>query len=271
MLTTILMTAFAAGLALQPGAENKNRPHVSLKIVSEETHLRPGATQTLGLVFTMEPHWHVYYKGLEGGGNPPKIEQATLPDGYTLGEIEWPAPQRYVAPGDVYDSVYEGQVTLLVPLNVPKDAKPGEKVTIGVKMNWLECSEVCVFGAGQSSIALKVSADAAKKSDDATLIDASRAKMPTALPTDGSIVVKVAGGAMTVQATKATRLEFYPGAECTDVDDPAKHTRADGPTLKVPFAGPNKNRARGFGVLGVWAGPGEKPAYHRIDASEKGG
>lgn len=271
MLITILSTALAAGLALQPGTENKNRPHVTLKLVSEETHLRPGATQTLGLVFTMEPHWHVYYMGQEGGGNPPKIEEAKLPQGYTFGEIQWPAPQRYVAPGDVYDSVYEGQVTLLVPLNVPKDAKPGDKVTIGVKMNWLECSEVCVFGAGESSIALPVSADAGKKSDDAKLIDASRAKMPVPLPTDGSIAVKVAAGVMTVQAAKATRLEFYPGPECTDVDDPAKHTRADGPTLKVPFTGPDKNRARGFGVLGVWTGAGEKAAYYRIDASEKGG
>jgi thiol:disulfide interchange protein DsbD len=271
MLTTILMTALAAGLALQPGAENKNRPHVSLKLVSEETHLRPGATQTLGLVFTMEPHWHVYYKGLEGGGNPPKIEQATLPDGYTLGEIEWPAPQRYVAPGDVYDSVYGGQVTLLLPLHVPKDAKPGEKVTIGLKMTWLECSEVCVFGAGESSISLPVSTDASKKSDDAKLIDTSRAKLPVALPTDGSVSVKLAGGVMTVQAAKATRIEFYPGSECTDVDEPAKTTRADGPTLQVPFVGPDRNRARAFGVLGVWSGPNEKPSYFRIDASEKSG
>lgn len=271
MFTTILMTALAAGFALQPGSENKNRPHVSLKLISEETHLRPGATQTLGLVFTMEPHWHVYYKGLEGGGNPPKIEQATLPDGYTFGEIEWPAPQRYVAPGDVYDSVYEGQVTLLLPLNVPKDAKPGEKVTIGVKMNWLECSEVCVFGAGESSISLPVSTDASKKSDDAKLIDISRAKLPVALPADGSVSVKLAGGVMTVQAAKATRLEFYPGSECTDVDEPAKATRADGPELKVRFIGPDKNRSRAYGVLGVWKGSHEKPSYYRIDASEKGG
>lgn len=271
MLTTILCTALAAGLALQPGADNKNRPHVTLKLISEETHLRPGATQTLGLVFTMEPHWHIYYKGLEGGGNPPKIEEAKLPEGYSFGEIEWPAPQRYIAPGDVYDSVYEGQVTLLVPLHVPKDAKPGEKVTIGVKMNWLECSEVCVFGAGESSIALPVSPDAAKKSDDAKLIDASRARMPVPLPTDGSIAAKVAGGALTVQASNATRLEFYPGSECTDLDEPAKNTRADGPTLKVPFVGPDKNRARAFGVLGVWSGAEKKPAYFRIDTSAKGG
>lgn len=271
MLTTILMTALAAGLATQPGAENKNRPHVSLKLVSEETHLRPGATQTLGLVFTMEPHWHVYYKGLEGGGNPPKIEQATLPDGYTLGEIEWPAPQRYIAPGDVYDSVYEGQVTLLLPLKVPTSAKPGEKVTIGVKMNWLECSEVCVFGAGESSISMPVSVDAGKKSNDAALIEASRAKLPGPLPTDGSINVTVVGGAMSVQAAKATRLEFYPGSECTDVDDPAKTTRADGPMLKVPFGGPDRNRARAFGVLGVWSGSGGKVSYYRIDISGKGG
>lgn len=271
MFTTILMTALAAGLALQPGSENKNRPHVSLKLISEETHLRPGATQTLGLVFTMEPHWHVYYKGLEGGGNPPKIEQATLPDGYTFGEIEWPAPQRYVAPGDVYDSVYEGQVTLLLPLNVPKDAKPGEKVTIGVKMNWLECSEVCVFGAGESSISLPVSTDASKKSDDAKLIDISRAKLPVALPTDGSVSVKLAGGVMTVQAAKATRLEFYPGSECTDLEEPAKTTRADGPALRVPFVGPDRSRARAFGVLGVWSATEEKPSYFRIDTSEKGG
>lgn len=269
MLTTILTTVLVAGLALQPGIENKNRPHVSLKLVSEETHLRPGETQTLGLVFTMEPKWHIYYYGLEGGGNPPTIDESTLPPGYSFGEIQWPAPRRYVAPGDVYDSVYEGQVTLLLPLHVPKDAKPGEKVNIGVKMNWLECSEVCVFGAGESSISIPVAADPPKKSDDAKLIDASRAKMPRPLPTDGTVEVKLAGGAMTITAAKATRVEFYPGRACTDIDEPAKATRADGPTLRVPFAGPDRNRPRGYGVLGVWSPGRDEPAYFRIDTSAK--
>lgn len=262
--------AAAAGAegAEQPAAESKDRPHVTLNVISENASLVAGSTATLGLVFTMEPHWHIYYNGAPGGGNPPSIDEASLPKGFELGEIQWPAPKRYVAPGGIYDSVYENQVTLLLPLKVPANAKVGEKAKIKLKLSWLECSDVCVFGNGEGGIELPIVAAGTKpeRAPGASQIDQSRQLFPKMLPTDGSVTAELADAVLTVRAEGAERLEFYPGPNCSDIGGQPDATIAKSGEMKVKFEVPNKEQSRADGVLGVWPQGGGNPSYYRIDA-----
>lgn len=258
----------AVGLAAEPqGAapESKDRPHVKFRIISEHAALTPGQTETLGLVFTMEPHWHVYYKGAPGGGNPPTIDEANLPKGYALGEIQWPAPKRYIAPGDIYDSVYEGEIALLVPLTVPATAKAGDVAKIGLKLNWLECSDVCVFGKGEDSASLTVGSTDTKaaRSADASLIDKSRSLMPKPWPTDGA-KADLANGVLAIQVPGAVRLEFYPGPGSSEVKDAAGSTAADTDKLTIRYEGANKDQVTADGVLGVWRSATAEPVYYVV-------
>lgn len=254
--------------AEQPAPESKDRPHVTLSVVSEHAAFVPGSTATLGLVFTMEPHWHIYYNGAPGGGNPPAIDEATLPKGFELGEIQWPAPKRYVAPGGIYDSVYENQVTLLLPLKVPANAKVGEKAKIKLKLNWLECSDVCVFGNGEGGIELPIVAAGTKpeRAPGASQIDQARQMFPKMLPTDGSVKADLADAVLTLRAEGAERLEFYPGPTCSDIEGQPDATIAKSGEMKIKFEVPNKEQSRADGVLGVWPKGGGSPSYYRIDA-----
>ena len=51
----------------------------------------------------------------------------TLPAGYKAGEMLWPAPARHVSNGGLLDHVYEGRAMILLPVEVPADAKPRVK------------------------------------------------------------------------------------------------------------------------------------------------
>ncbi|MGH7243906.1 MAG: protein-disulfide reductase DsbD domain-containing protein [Phycisphaerales bacterium] len=244
------------GFAAEPQSgspESKDRPHVTFRIISEHAELTPGLTETLGLVFKLEPHWHIYFKGAPGGGNPPAIDNSNLPKGYSLGEIQWPAPKRYVAPGGIYDSVYEDEVTLLVPLTVPVNAKAGEKAKIGLKLGWLECSDVCVFGKGEDvkSFAVGGSGSKPSRSADASLIDKSRAQMPKPWPSEGA-KAELRDGVLTLQVAGAERLEFYPGQECSDVEGQPDATIAKLDSLTIKFTDANKDQIVADGILGVW-------------------
>lgn len=256
------------GLAAEPASERpetKDRPHVKFRIISEHAELTPGETETLGLVFTMEPHWHVYYNGAPGGGNPPTIDETSLPKGYSLGEIAWPAPKRFVAPGEIYDSVYEGEVTLLVPLHVPANAKPGDSAKIGLKLSWLECSDVCVFGKGEDAKTFAVGAAQAKlvRSADAPLIDKSRMNLPKPWPSEGA-AAELRDGVLTITVPSSTRLEFYPGPECSDVKNAASSTLSKSEMLTIRLEGPNKDQVVADGVLGVWREGGSGPEYFNL-------
>lgn len=268
LLTTVLAGAALAllGFADEPqgGApESKDRPHAKFRIISEHAELTPGTTETLGLVFTLEPHWHVYFKGAPGGGNPPEIEKASLPAGYSLGEIQWPAPKRYVAPGGIYDSVYEEEVTLLVPLSVPESAKPGDRAKIGLKMNWLECSDVCVFGNGEDAKVLNVAAAKPARSPDAALIEKSRELLPKPWPAEGATAT-LRDGVLTIQVAGANRLEFYPGPECADVAKAAEATISNSETMTIQFLNANKDQVIADGILGVWRPGSQKPSYFNV-------
>ncbi|MBX3389031.1 MAG: hypothetical protein KF691_06200 [Phycisphaeraceae bacterium] len=258
-----LLSAFAQSQSAAP--ESKDRPHVKFRIISEHAELTPGTTETLGLVFTMEPHWHVYYKGAPGGGNPPSIEKSDLPKGYSLGEIQWPAPKRFVAPGGIYDSVYEEEVTLLLPMTVPASAKPGDKAKIRLKLGWLECSDVCVFGAGEDTATLAVGAEADKpaRSADAGKIEKSRSLMPRPFPTD-TASLEFRDGVLAIQVPGAERLEFYPGPECADIKEVWEATLSKSETMTLKFEGANKDQMVADGILGVWLKGAAQPSYYTV-------
>ncbi|MBS0187644.1 MAG: hypothetical protein JSS51_06215 [Planctomycetes bacterium] len=283
MMQALLTVAIAGGLGLamsgacgwegwtgsqseqseQPAS--KDRPHATFRIIAENTELAPGKTEMLGLQFKIEPHWHLYYNGAPGSGNPPQIEQAKLPPGYSLGPIQWPAPKRYVAVGGIYDSVYENEVTLLVPLNVPSTAQAGDSATISLKLGWLECSDVCVFGKGEDTKVIKVGTGG-QRSADAASIDRFRALLPQPWPASGAQLV-LNGSKLQIKIDGATRLEFYPGPDCSDIAGMPEANVAKGDSLTLTFEGTNKDQATADGVLGVWRGDGAKPEYYRVNKS----
>lgn len=100
--------------------------------------------------------WHTYWKNPGEGGIPMKIE-AILPKGWTLGEMQYPAPKQFLT-GDLPSIGYEGEIIFPITIHPPKDAN-GPLPEIKATLSWLTCNKSsCV--PGEAELTLSSTGDA---------------------------------------------------------------------------------------------------------------
>lgn len=193
---------------------------VGARLIADGPALVRGADATLGVTFDLMPGWHLYWQNPGDSGGPIQVE-LQLPDGVTAGPIQWPTPQRFVHTGLV-DFIYDGAVTLLVPIHVARDCR-ADALRIGAKLHWVVCRDICLFGDRTVEIQLPV-IDAVATDDppspDAPRFDAARARLPQPLrPSDG-VTASWDGRTLVVLATDAASMVYFPGKplEVTTVD-----------------------------------------------------
>ena len=127
--------------------------HLTAELTSLSPQIAPGGTQTIGLVLTIEEHWHVYWINAGDAGEPPAIKW-TLPPGFTAGPMQFPPPQRLPV-GPLMDYGYEDQVAYPITLTAPANAKPG-KVHLDAHVTWLVCAQVCLPGKAHLGMDMNV-------------------------------------------------------------------------------------------------------------------
>jgi thiol:disulfide interchange protein len=127
--------------------------HLTAELTSLSPQIAPGGTQTLGLVLTIEEHWHVYWINAGDSGEPPAVKW-TLPKGFTAGPLQFPPPQRLPL-GPLMDFGYEDQVAFPITLTAPPTVKPG-KVHLDAHVTWLVCAQVCLPGKAHLGMDINV-------------------------------------------------------------------------------------------------------------------
>ncbi len=132
-------------------------PHGKVALLAEHRSISPGQQTTLALRFQLEEGWHIYWQNPGDSGQPPRVHWQ-LPPGLTVGEIQWPVPQRIQTAANIVDYGYHGTVLLLVPLRAAPDLTARSNATIGAEVNVVICREVCLTGKAQVSLALPVRA-----------------------------------------------------------------------------------------------------------------
>ena len=145
-----LITCLALLSAPAASAQDEEVPHVRATLASDFDALAPGQTTTLVVRLQIKPEWHIYWLNPGDAGVPTKLE-LTLPKG-VVGVPRWPAPKRLAHEDGFVDFSYEGEVLLLVPIRIAEGAAPklGGKVSLGVKVTWLVCKEVCIPGQARA-------------------------------------------------------------------------------------------------------------------------
>lgn len=109
--------------------------------------------------------WHTYWKNPGEGGIPMKIE-AKLPEGWTLGEIQYPAPKRYSS-AELPSIGYVDEVNLPITVYPPKGHN-GPLPEIKATLSWLTCNESsCVPGEAELTLSATGDASAIQKAYDA--------------------------------------------------------------------------------------------------------
>ncbi len=170
VLIGLLATAAAAG----PSGASKN---VQVELLSEVTWVQPGAPFFLGVRQRMAPGWHTYWTNPGDSGLPTRMRWE-LPEGFTAEPFLWPTPQAISAP-PLVSYGYEREVLLLARVTPPATLAPGGDVTLGGRLDWLECEKACLPGKAQLDLVLPVRAEApAPDPEIAALFAAARARLP---------------------------------------------------------------------------------------------
>ncbi len=169
----VMLLAAAAPAA----AQIDSAPKVHARLIAEHDTVAPGGTVTVALEQDIRAGWHTYWRNAGDAGAPTEIHW-TLPPGWRAGAIQWPYPKAE-AVGPLMDYGYEGKPWLLVDVSAPRDAKPGDIVTLKAAASWLVCAEVCVPEDTTLTLPLRIGA-AASSADPA--FAAARAKLPIKSP-----------------------------------------------------------------------------------------
>jgi thiol:disulfide interchange protein DsbD len=148
----------------------------------------------MGLRFELIPHWHIYWRNPGDSGEAPRVAWQ-LPGRWEAGDIHWPTPQR-IPVGPLVNYGYAGSITLLVPLAVPAEQRPGAPVDISAEVSWLVCREACIPQDARLRITLPV-VQAGDRPALTNSFDAVRAQWPVAAPGNAGYLRKE--GALTLR------------------------------------------------------------------------
>ena len=151
---------------------------VHAQLLAETDSVVPGRDVALGVRLRHAPHWHTYWEQPGDAGLPTRL-QWKLDPGYAAGPIQWPVPRR-LRVGSLANYGYEGEILLPVTVHVPAQATLGSTAHFAVHADWLVCSDLCVPGGADLTLALPVrAAGASHASADAPAFAAVRRLIPS--------------------------------------------------------------------------------------------
>ncbi len=134
---------------------------------------------TVGVHFTIEPGWHIYWINPGDAGLTIDINWQ-LPDGYQVQELLHPVPVKFVESG-VVGFGYSREVMLLATVVPPKTVTENTpKITANI--NWLVCKETCLPGEGITSLNVS-SLNANELTQGQKEIEKWQAKLPQTINT----------------------------------------------------------------------------------------
>jgi thiol:disulfide interchange protein DsbD len=223
---------------------------VKASLVSDVTAIQPGQKFRVGVLYQIEPGWHIYWKFSGDSGIPTKIEWQ-LPKGFTVGDLHWPLPLRDKEPGDLEVFDYTSEVLLFADIEAPASL-PAQPILIQAKTDWLVCQSLCVPGRAQLSLTLTGGGSA---SSGAAPVFQKFASLIPKQPTSpikigfnrvGKSLVAVVDGVRNDEV-----LDFFP---IPPDDSVIGHVSRDGNRLTIPIDTEVKPINRMDGILVVGSG-----------------
>ena len=127
---------------------------VKAELLADVAAIQPGKPFNVGVLFTIKPTWHIYWKNPGDSGLPTRVK-FHLPQGFQVGELLYPKPQRIQLPGDIINYGYENQTMLMATITPP--ANVSGDVEIAADVSWLVCQDICLPGKTSLKLTLGVS------------------------------------------------------------------------------------------------------------------
>jgi thiol:disulfide interchange protein DsbD len=216
-----------AGSSLTQSQSKSQAKHARVELLSQPAH--GGAL--IGIHFTLEKGWHVYWINPGDSGQPPTL-QWTLPAGAKAGDVQWPRPKRLQTSPTIADYGYKDDVVLLVPVRLPEK---NLKVDIALDAKWLICREVCLPDRARLTLSLPT-ASASNHARTAQLFARTKALLPRTWPAAWKVDAESRKDDLVlsiISGRPLTHAEFFP-LDPGQIDNAAKQrltTTSNGATL----------------------------------------
>jgi thiol:disulfide interchange protein DsbD len=171
----------------------------------------PGESFLVGVRLKMEPRWHTYWKYPGDAGIPTDIKWQ-LPEGWRVGDIQWPIPLKLEEPGDILIYGYHDEVVLIQQITPPKELT-GASANLSAKVSWLVCEKICIPGDGIVTLSLPVAP--ANSPANIDLFARFQKQLPTPPAADFSASWKGDAAGLVLRLShpdlgKASSVEFFP-------------------------------------------------------------
>jgi DsbC/DsbD-like thiol-disulfide interchange protein len=164
-------------VASAPAQVRKVEELVKAELLADVSAVEPGKPFTLAVLFKIEPGWHIYWTNPGDSGEATKVA-FEVPEGFTVGELQFPIPRRFTQPGDIVGYGYEREVMLLATVTPPREMKSGRSITLRARPSWLVCEQVCI--PGEATLELKLPVGPANASPSAAQFRGWRGLLPQA-------------------------------------------------------------------------------------------
>lgn len=142
-LMKFIILALSLLLSISIYAKDEKTPDIPVGFSFQ--HFTDDGQHYLALNYFNHPHWHTYWKNPGDAGLPTKFEISSNDVAVEFEELEWPAPKRYIEPGDIMAFGYQDQYTFFLRISVKTWNELIGK-NIKVKSTWLVCKHICIPG-----------------------------------------------------------------------------------------------------------------------------
>jgi thiol:disulfide interchange protein DsbD len=186
VIVALMLAVLIPAVSLAHESNLQQSPRATVSLVSEQAAVSPGQKVRIGLRQRLAPNWHTYWKNPGDAGSPPNID-FNLPEGVTVGEINWPGPDRFII-GPVASYGYSNEIVFPMTMSVPQNAQPGSQLVIDANADWVVCEKECIPEEGKFRLTLPVEVNARPAAE---VIRASfalaDARLPQSLPWQASM------------------------------------------------------------------------------------
>jgi thiol:disulfide interchange protein DsbD len=224
---------------------------VEARLVADVTALTPGTPFTLAAHFTIPEDGHIYWRYPGDSGLATEVAW-TLPDGFSVAPLEWPAPSRFeVAAISDVSYGYEREVLLASEVTPPVGLSADAASTLSANLFWLVCLEDGQCIPGQAKVTIELPSGGGAPSESLAAIAGARAAVPIVLDRNSTSlrVDRSDDGVLSIQSLAPWRFSGEP-AQFFPYDGPAWNFAPSEGVEEITF-----NREKGSGdAVGPVAG-----------------
>jgi thiol:disulfide interchange protein len=184
-LTALFLFALASCLVAQFSLAGAGQGKVQASLLSEVKPVAVGQPFRIAVKLVHEEHWHTYGKVLPADviGKPTTLKW-TLPEGWKVEELPWPATREVESTDGKKSQGYDG--TTYLPALITPSGKAGETAEISVKVDALACDpQNCMPAKSEAKMTVMLAEKA--ETDAATVelftgLEVQKQPMPVVLP-----------------------------------------------------------------------------------------